>query len=147
MSLDLVPPLSAVAAAAALIPFIYRLTLRLRLRRLERLHLRRIQLEFAALDETGPADGDRPFRFPAKGLKITRRRLSASRLLLGFAVRRLPESMTEEEKERWVREMSADAAGISRRRLRRFRFAFNVWRKGAPQMPAGEEPAARPARD
>jgi len=147
VSSELVQILSAAAAVALLLPVSYRLTLRLRLRRLEKLHMRRIHLEFSALEVTGPADGDRPFQIPAKGLKISRRRPSASRLLLGFAVRRLPESMSEEEKERWVQEMGADAASIPRRRFRRIRFAFNLWRKGAPQMPVGEEPAARPARD
>jgi hypothetical protein len=76
-----------------------------------------------------------------------RPRLSLSFALIGFAVRRLPAEMSQEERERWETEMRAAAAALPHRRLRRLRFAFNLWRRGAPAMPPGGERTAQPARD
>ena len=68
---------------------------------------------------------------------------SLSQGLVGLAARRLPEAMTDAEKERWRREMRADVASLPGRH--RLPVAFNAWRKGAPQMPVGNERAPRSA--
>jgi hypothetical protein len=59
---------------------------------------------------------------------------SLSRGIVGLAKRRLPKQMSEPERQRWGDEMMADVAATARQR--RLIVAFNIWRKGAPGIPA-----------
>lgn len=69
---------------------------------------------------------------------------SFSQWMVRGAVRRLPLDMSEAEKARWASEMAADVASVPGR-LRRLRYAFGVWRKGAPKMPVAGAGAPRSA--
>jgi hypothetical protein len=71
---------------------------------------------------------------------------SLSRGLVGLAIRRLPREMGAAERRRWADEMWADVGSIARRRTR-LRVAFNIWRKGAPAIPANQGGAPRRASE
>lgn len=81
-----------------------------------------------------------------RGRHAGRPTLSISRLLVGAAIRRLPEQMPEAEKERWAAEINGDMASIDGW-LRRLVYAFGVWRRGAPAMPSGGDSTPRSASD
>jgi hypothetical protein len=72
--------------------------------------------------------------------------LPVSTALLGLAVRRLPATMADGEKARWVEEMAADLSAVGGP-IRRLLFVLRLWRKGAAAMPLGAEGSARSAGD
>jgi hypothetical protein len=71
---------------------------------------------------------------------------SISRTLVDLAIQRLPKGIAPAEKRRWTDEMLADVGSVEGR-FRRLRMAFNIWRKGAPAIPAGKSGAPRRASD
>lgn len=107
----------------------------------ERRLIRRIKRRFAEPNRKPVATnvGDR-------GERRRRRLPSLSNGLVGLAIRRLPGSMDPENKKRWADEMLADVGSVPGR-LVRLRVAFNIWRKGAPEIPAGQGEAPRRASE
>lgn len=73
-----------------------------------------------------------------------RRRPSLTNFLLTAACHRLPAGMSEPERERWIEEMSADVVR-NKSLWRRWPYAFGIWRRGAPEMPVGDEALPRTA--
>ncbi|HEX5929423.1 MAG TPA: hypothetical protein VFY48_08520 [Solirubrobacterales bacterium] len=71
-------------------------------------------------------------------------RPSLSRWFVNGAVRRLPDELSDAERERWAEEMRADVASV-KGRIKRLRCAYRLWRKGAPEMPVGSPEAPRSA--
>jgi hypothetical protein len=74
-----------------------------------------------------------------------RRLPSLSRGIVGLAEHRLPKQMSKPERRRWGEEMRADVAVTARRR--RLIVAFNIWRKGAPGIPATTDAVPRSIGD
>lgn len=71
-------------------------------------------------------------------------RPSLSQWVVDGAVRRLPKSLGDAERERWAEEMKADVASIGGR-WKRLRCALRIWRRGAPEMPVGSPDTPRSA--
>ncbi len=86
----------------------------------------------------------REWRLEAQKRERRRLRLpSPSQWLVGAATRRLPKEMDPARRKRWAKEMGADVANLPRRS--RLLYAFNIWRKGAPEMPVGRDDTLSPA--
>ncbi len=71
-------------------------------------------------------------------------RPSLSQWFVNGAIRRLPDELSDAERERWAEEMKADVASVQGR-IRRLRCAVRIWRKGAPEMPVGSPETPRSA--
>jgi hypothetical protein len=97
-----------------------------------------------ALRAAGSRRGRRALvpRAPSSSLaRIEARRLpSLSQCIVSLAVRRLPATMSDEERERWEEELRADVENtlFPLRTL----YALSIWLRGVPAMRAGADDAS-----